>query len=456
MLEKVRHTIKKYSMLSGGEKVLIALSGGPDSVCLLHILRELSDELHLALAAVYIDHGLRPDETPREIRFCADLCSDLGLDFLKREIAVKESPLVREMGKQAAARELRYRALQEAAFEVQADRIATAHHKNDLAETVIINLLRGSGLKGLGGMSPVRKNIIRPLLDIGKEEIEAYLSSHNIRSMTDSSNLENDYLRNKIRFSVIPELEALNPSVIETLSRTSKILREENDYLDIQVTKAMMRLFSRKSDTRIELFLSPMETIPDVILRRILKRVAAEIKDIRPPSFRNIEDIIMLIKRGTSGDRIYLPDNLRVIRGYSLLILTTETWPKLKDYTLEIGDELLLPEAHVIISASVTDAPSQVDEKFNALFDVKKITMPLRIRPRAEGDYFYPSHFDGKKKIQDFFVDEKIPRDERDSTPLICSGDDIIWVFGHRTDGRFIPDEDTKEFLALTSRGIKK
>ncbi len=456
IIEKIKQTVRKHSMVLDGDRILVSLSGGPDSVCLLYILNILRSPYNLSLHAVYVDHGLRPEETPSEIAFCESLCKELNVDLIVKKIDLASSPLTAELGRQGAARELRYQAVAEEADEAGADRIALGHHKNDQAETLLINLLRGSGVTGLGGMPPVIHKVIRPLIDIEKKEIIEYLSSKNISYMTDSSNLKDDYLRNRVRSRIFPELEELNPGVIDTLSRTSDILREENDYLEAMVTKTMLRLFSRKTDSRVELFLAPMETMPVFLLRRVLRRAVDSAKDLRSLSFRNIEDIIGLVKKGHSGDRIYLPRDLRAIRDYAVLVITSDKPVRLKEYTINEGDEIFIEEAKVLLKVSRTREPKKTNGTSNAVFNLDKISLPLTVRARKDGDFFLPSGFGKRKKIQDFFVDKKIPRDERDAVPLICSQDDIIWVFGHRTDQRFLPDRNTKEFLVISSRPAGK
>ncbi len=456
IINKVKNTIERYSLLSHGDRVLVALSGGPDSVCLLHIACELRSDLALTLSAVYVDHGLRPDEIPGEISFCKRLCEDLGMDFSVRKIDLTASPLVKKLGKQGAARELRYHALEEAAVECSAEKIALAHHRDDQVETFLINLLRGAGMRGVAGMPVQRGRIIRPLFDVEKTEITAYLDSINAGFVTDSSNLKTDSLRNVLRSRIIPALKELNPKLSGTISTTAALLTEENEYLDIQVTKTMLRLFSRKSRTRIELFLSPLETLPTVILRRVLRRVIAEIVSLRALSYRHIEDIIGLIKDGVTGSRLSLPHDLRIIREYSLLVLTVEEPVTLETVLLDIGEERYIENIGMVFTAGSTKEPVAVDEKRSALFDRSKVTLPLTIRSRREGDHFYPSGFGKKKKIQDFFVDEKVPRDERDAVPLICSGEHIIWIAGYRADDRFLPDEKTRDFLFISAKPAGK
>jgi tRNA(Ile)-lysidine synthase len=460
LFQKAKETIKKYVMLSGKERVLVGLSGGPDSVCLLHVLKNLNEEFRLDLSVLYVDHGLRPEEAFEEKEFCKNLCAKLNLPFLTKSIDVQSYAKKNKLNKQEAARELRYRVFDDTAHEINADKIALGHTADDQAETLIMRLLRGSGPTGLSGIPPVRGKFIRPLIRIQRKEIKQYLEEEEIDFIVDSSNLKKDYLRNTIRLSLMPLIEEVNPNIIDTLSRTAAIFREEERYFEILVAKTLMKLISRKTDSRIELFLSPLEAMEKVILRRTLRRAIDETKDLRGISFVHIEDIIELIKRGKSGDRLYLPHGIRAIKAYSTLILTSEPPVKLSTYTLEVSGETVLKETGILIKASVQGSqdleikdirPSDVF----AVFDADRLIFPLIIRPRKEGDFFYPHGFGKKKKLQDFFVDEKVPRDERDAIPLIISGEDIVWVAGYRGDERFRVTDETKKVLKLEVKKLK-
>lgn len=438
-------------MLLEGDRVLVGLSGGPDSVCLLSVLTTLRSELGTVLMAVYVDHGIRPRETPLELEFCKMFCSSLDVPFTWRHIDVPTSPLVRRLGKQAAARELRYMALEEEAFRSGADRIALGHTKNDSAETLLINLLRGTGMSGLTGIPPVRGKVIRPLIEIARDEILGYLSGVGQSYMVDSSNLRSDYLRNRIRMEIIPQLESMNPSIVDGLARTADILSQEDHYLEIAVTKTLMRLVSRKTPSRIELFLSPMETTPLPLLRRILRRALADLTGKRLLTHEHVEEVIRLIQGGRSGTRIHLGHPVRVIRSYATLIATTEAPKKVGDYRLSAGERVIVKEAGISIEASIGDRETQPLGRNAAVFDLDKISMPLTIRSRRTGDFFHPSGFGRRVKIQDFFVNIKIPREDRDSVPIVCSGDQIIWVAGYRGDQRFTPHDGTRRYLVLTA-----
>jgi tRNA(Ile)-lysidine synthase len=334
------------------------------------------------------------------------------------------------------------------------------HNADDQAETLLMRLLRGSGPIGLSGIPPVRGMFIRPLIEIERQEIDRYIQEEKIDFVVDSSNLRRDYLRNKIRFSIIPMMKEVNPNIIETLSRTAAIFREEERHFDIIVVKTLMRLISRKSDSRIELFLSPLEAMDKVILRRVLRRVIDVTKGLRRINFIHVEDIIDLIKTGKTGDRLYLPKGIRVIKDYSTLIFTTEPPVKLDTYMLEVPGEINLKEAGVLIKASILESHKSEIKDLRlsadlAVFDAERLIFPLVVRSRKEGNFFYPFGFGKRKKLQDFFVDEKVPRDERDRIPLVLSGEDIIWIAGYRQDDRFKVTDETKKILKLEVKKLK-
>lgn len=450
IIEKAVSTIRKHLMLSGGEKVLVGLSGGPDSVCLTAVLKRLTPRFKLSLHAVYIDHGLRPEEAPREAGFCKEFCRGLDIPFSEEKVDVRSYASHEGLNMQQAARDLRYQALESLAHEVKADRIALGHNLDDQVETFFMRILRGSGRKGLSSIPPSRGIIIRPLIDIEREEIEDYLSKECIGFITDTSNLKEDYLRNRLRYKLMPVLKELDPSVMKILAHTTDIFREEERYFDIAVTKALMKLISRKSDKSIELFLLPLENMDPVLLRRVLRRAIEETKGLRGIGFIHIEDVMGLIKRGKPGDRLYLPKEIRVIKQYSTLLFTTEPPARLGEYTVESEGETLLKESGLVLSATISDKPSSgLDGKSGIALDAGKAPFPLVVRARKDGDHFYPLGFGRRKKLQDFFVNEKVPRDERDAVPIVTSGDEVVWVAGMRGDERSRPTEETKRFLML-------
>ncbi len=450
LLERVSASILRYSLLKGGERVLVGVSGGPDSMCLLHLMHRLKGTFEIDLNSVYVNHNLRPEEVGNEILFCRSLSESLGVDFTVKSIDVRSFANERRLTIQEAARELRYKAFEEAASETGADRVALAHHADDQVETFIMRLLRGAGPKGLAGIPARRGKFIRPLIDIEKKDIEEFLSSEGIPFVLDSSNLKGDYLRNKIRHSLLPSLREINPNLTETILHTVQILGDDERYFDLLVTKALMKSVSRKTAQKIELFLVPLESMEPVHLRRLLRRAMESVEGLRGVGFTHVEDITKLIKDGRSGDRLSLPGDIRAIRDYSLLVITSEKPVVLSEYDLHPDETLAIREAGIAIRALTKGIQrDSCDNKTSILLDAAGVTFPLKVRPRKAGDFFYPLGFGKRKKLQDFFVDEKVPRDERDRIPIVLSGRDIVWVAGYRGDNRFRVSDTTERFLRL-------
>lgn len=446
-LDKVRDTVGKYAMLREGDTVVAGLSGGADSVALLHALNALGFGLNLH--AVYIDHGLRPFETPAEIEFCANLCKDLGVSFCSEQISLPPKKITNA---QDTLRKLRYEILEKIAYERKATWIALGHNKDDQAETVVLNFIRGSALAGLGGIPPCRGKIIRPLIETTRENIEKYLKEIGQKFITDPSNLTQKYTRNKVRISLLPVLKTYNPNIVDTLSRNADIIQDENLYMERLAIKKTMTLISRKTRQRIELFLTPLQTIEKAILRRVLKTALSSVETLKGIGAGHIDDIITLINNASACASVQLPKGIRAIKGYSILTITTEERPARisNTYSLSTPGELVIKEAGVVIRAALTDGVSDTANKLSVIVDGERLQLkPLTVRARLNGDYFYPMGFGRRKKVQDFFVDEKVPKDNRDSVPLVFSGGDLVWIAGMRGDERFKPTAKTKQFVKL-------
>ncbi len=450
IIRQASATIKKHRMLSKGDHVLIALSGGPDSTCLALVLRELSGELDLKLFAHYVDHGMRPLETPSEIEQCTALCKSLEIEFSHSKVDVEGLVKSQSMNTQEAARDLRYTALANAAMACGAKRIALGHTLDDQAETFFMRILRGAGPSGLASIPPVRRALIRPLINTRKADVLAYLKTKKIEAVQDSSNLKEHYLRNRLRKELMPLLEEINPSIIETIGRTTEVLSDEERYFFIQVNKTLMRLITSKGDDHIELFLRPLETMDSAIARRVLRRAVEETASLRRIEHVHIDDILRLISEGTPGDSIDLPHDVKVIKKYSTFLITSAPPVCIDTRTMKEPGSIELTEAGAKITATVlTEAPALSKGTNKCVLDAAKATFPLIVRARRDGDYFYPQGFGKRKKLQDFFVDAKVPRYERDAVPVIMVGDDIAWIAGYRADERFALSRDTKRYLLL-------
>ncbi|MDA8171041.1 MAG: tRNA lysidine(34) synthetase TilS [Nitrospiraceae bacterium] len=458
--EKVLKTAKKFGMFGPGDTVLVGLSGGADSVCLLKILHAMTKEYNLALHAVYVDHGLRPDETPAEIEFAKRVAEGSAAVFHCEKIDVASYAGQEGLGKQEAARILRYDVYEGLAGRLGANRIALGHTADDQTETFFMRLLRGGGRRGLSGIPPVRKikgkHIVRPLIETTRAEIEEFLAETGTDFITDPTNLKNEYTRNKIRHDLVPVLKKFNPNLDETILRTTQILAEEERYFESAVLKGLMRLLRDKTEEGVELFLVPLETMDTVLLRRTLRKVIELVRGIRGLDFGHVEDIIGLIKKGKPGDRLYLPGPVRAVKKYSTLLVTARPPTRLGAYRLTCPGSVRFLETGALIKAYVErvgeiarSAAEGAPGSKKVVLDAEKTGLELTIRGRQNGDYFCPLGFGRRKKLQDFFVDEKVPRDERDGIPIVLSGDDIVWVAGMRADERFRAGEDAKNFLVL-------
>jgi tRNA(Ile)-lysidine synthase len=362
------------------------------------------------------------------------------------------------MNVQECARELRYQVYEEVAGEINITKIALGHTADDQAETVLMWLLRGTGPRGLSGIPPVRQRIIRPLIELERKDIEEFLAAYPLFTdndtlphyVLDSSNLRSQYLRNWIRHKLIPEMKKINPALINTINRVADIFREEDDYLELIVTKTLMKLISRKRDDTLELFLTPLEHMAIPLLRRVIRRALNDTKGLRGIDFIHIEDIVKLIKTGKSGDRIYLPKKIKAIKSYATLILTSKAPVKLQTRILESPGKLFLEEVSLMLTAEITENMEKAcNGRETAVIDYDMISFPLYVRGRKSGDFFCPAEFARRKKLQDFFVDSKVPRDERPAIPLVTTREDIVWVAGYRMDERFKASEKTKKFLIL-------
>ena len=450
--EAITKTIRKHSMLKGDETVLVGLSGGPDSVCLTVALRQIFPDLKLN--AAYIDHGLRPEETPSEIALCERLCEQLGAGFYRRAINAGEFSRKEKLNLQEAARRLRYSELEYIALTTDSSLIALGHNLDDQCETFFMRVLRGSGPKGLSGIPPKRNMIIRPLIETSRQEIEGFLKSEEIDFVTDSSNLKEDYLRNRLRSTLMPVLREINPNILGTVSRTCDILNEEERYFFITVTKKLMTLITHKTDTAIEMFTGPFETLDRAIARRVIRRAIEETRSLRAIGLEHIEDILILAMRGKAGDSLDLPGGLTAYKKYSTFVITSDKPLRLSDYTLSEEGFVELSETRRKLKASLVDREEagrimRSPNKLRTILDADKTPFPLNIRSRQDGDHFYPLGFGKRKKIQDLMVDEKVPRFERDEVPVVLSGDRIAWVAGCRADERFGPTDETERFLLL-------
>lgn len=458
--EKVRETIKKFEMLSPGDRVVVGVSGGPDSVALLHILKELALQLKVSLSIAHLNHRFRGKESDRDAEYVQELALELGLPVIveSRDVSafIKKEGLSLEDG----ARRARYDFFARVVKRVKANKVALGHNADDQAETVLMRLLRGSGREGLGGIPPVRElkpgskvKIIRPLIEATREEIEKYLKENRVKARLDASNIEPIYLRNRIRLKLLPLLTKYNPNIKSILVRTAQILGEEDRYLERIVSQHLKRIV-KKGKEGITLDIIKLSSLSLPIQRRILRETLGSIKgnklDIQ---LAHIDDILDLLKaRGRAS--LDLPGNILITKEYRKLSIHFKREKKASsfNYSLKVPGITKIPELGLSFRTKIPKTRPRALKKGlkkRAYFDYGRIKAPLSLRNREAGDRFQPLGMRGSKKLKDFFIDEKIPLKERERIPLLVSGKEIIWVVGHRISDKAKVTNKTEKVLMV-------
>lgn len=457
MLKQIAEkTIKKHHMLKKKDKVLVGVSGGPDSIALLHFLYHLKSEWELELVVAHFDHLLRP-ESSKEADFVAEHAKNLGLVAVVGKSDVAKYAKEEGLSTQIAARELRYKFLEKAATEAGCQKIALAHHLDDQGETILMNFLRGPSPRGMAGIPPVRDKIIRPFIEITRRQIEEYIEENLLDTVTDFSNFDRKYFRNRIRLDLIPALEKYNPNIMVGLARGGEIFREEDHYLE-QITKKLFKeICLHEATNKILVSYEDYQNLPLAIKRRLLRNCFTRlVDDNRELGFDEVERIIFWLEQPVSGKLLEWPEKVKIkyFQG-RILIEKLEIVSVQKDnhfqHTLwgfgEIKINVGLFKAQQVNKWKQAGKPNSLE----AFLDAEKISFPLTIRNRCQGDRFYPFGMGGSKKLKDFFIDLKIPQEERDKIPLVVSPEgEIIWVVGFRIDDRFKITETTKKILHLS------
>ncbi len=454
-IKKVKNTISRYGMIRLGDRVVVAVSGGADSVCLLEMLHELGDELGIELFVAHFDHGLRPDDDEAETRFVKSLAASLDLPFETKKvfpsIMAGAGPL------EERARHARYRFFEEVKEKSSAQKIAVGHNLNDQAETVFMRLLRGSGTSGLAGIPPVRDgNIIRPLIEITREEISAYIEQRGLKYLTDSSNFETRFLRNRIRLELLPNLKQIQPRIIELLGQTSEIMRKDDAWMEAESEKWVKRHVGTVSDNEVFVVLSSFAQLPEALRSRVIRHVLRMTGGtLRRISMRHIEAINRLITVDNPQARIDLPNDLIVKRIYDRLVFNKGKGRVLEDfsYTLEGPGmfDLEGPACSVSLEEfELADLPDRHASQWTAFLNADLITYPVMIRNFRPGDRFIPFGMSGHKKLKDFFIDLKIPAEDRARVPILTHNDMPVWVCGFRIDDRYKVTSEVNRVLKVS------
>lgn len=444
-------------MLVAGEMVVLAVSGGVDSMVMLNLLLRLRTRYRTSLHVAHLNHDLRGAESAEAADFVRRQCEVFQIPAT---ITTAEGRALRDRGVgslQAAARDLRYRFLEQVADEQGADSIAVGHHRDDQAETVLMNLLRGSGVRGLGGIPPVRGRIIRPLIDCSREEIERYARKEGISYVEDSSNRSLLYGRNRIRLELLPGLaKRYNPRVVHTLANTARILEAEDALLNAMAEKELGTALISRSRQELMLSIPRMTILPTAMRWRIIRRAAEYLREGRSGlAFQQILLIDRLLLTEGAQGTIQASGGLRARRAGAGIVLSVgegHVRDRISSSPLAVPGLTAIPDSSLSLRSDLLDEwpwSEPPPDTWTALLDADCTGKELHVRGWEKGDRFVPLGMDGRKKLQDFFVDTKVPRDQRGSIPLVVSGGQIVWVVGFRVDERFKVTDSTRRILRL-------
>lgn len=410
--------------------ILIGLSGGADSVALTHSLSVLSRKYGFKLYAAHVHHGLRGETADRDEKFSKRFAESLGIKFFSLRSDVRKIAAENGMSEELAGRQVRYDFFERLCNEYLIEKIATAHHKNDNAETILMNFMRGSGISGLCGIPYERGRIIRPLLDIRRDQIEQYCSENGLGYVTDETNMENIYTRNKIRHILIPEIENLfNPSFIDTVTKNAVILNSDEDYLLKETEKAYSSCVDGKSADTVKL-----GRLHNAILTRVIRKMVDESCGKADVPSSVINSIAEMVRKNVTGGRVDVARGIYARTEYNKLIFDeyTDECDEF-EYELEVGAKKYIPELGYTVSIEKADIRKKDGYEYFSIPDGAAV----KIRNRRSGDKFVPLGMKGTKKLKDFMIDEKIPRNDRSRVGIITIDENIAWIVGYRRDERY-------------------
>jgi tRNA(Ile)-lysidine synthase len=453
----IKNNILEKNLISLGENILIALSGGPDSVFLFHNLRRLRETLSFNLYASHINHMYRGKDAMHDEEFVRNLCDKYGIKlFVKRKNATEYAKELK-VTEEEAGRVLRYNFFKENLREIGEGKVALAHNLNDQAETVLQRIIRGTGIDGLSAMSFQKDNLIRPMLNISRYEIMNYLHENNYEYCIDITNTQDIYGRNKIRLNLIPYLEQnFNPNIQSSLYRMSEAMERDKKIIEKYIESKFSEALKEKSDMRIVLDLNLLKALDIGEIGRIIRRGIEELKgNTVNIEMKHIDSAINLISSGKTGKRINLTDGFTVEISYNNFIVnkTVEKVPDF-EYNIVLNRLNYIEEINKTLFATVSDTEDMsevnIKDKDIVSIDYNLIKGSLVARNRRPGDSMIPCGMMGSKKIKDIFIDLKIPKEERDTKLIIADDENIIWLEGYRINDKYKVSAATKKILNIS------
>lgn len=471
--EKVTNFIIDNKLISQGDTIIIGVSGGADSICLLFLLSEISDLIKYDIKVIHVEHGIRGKESLEDAEYVKKVCRDLKIDCRVINIDALKYSKEQSLTLEEAARILRYRAFEDYRRELgeggQKVKIAVAHHINDQAETVIFQMLRGSGIKGMGGMSPEREGIIRPLLCLRRDDILLYLSENHINYRTDESNKDNTYSRNYIRNDILPRLAEIQPQAETHISEMAAELRDVENFLTRlaePIYKKTVRV--SKNGKEIVLNLSELAGEEEVLIKTVIRMVISDLVPNRKDIGRNHFDAIWRLIGKGSGKSVNLPKGVVVSKqGDSLIFRCDEDGEECGDSIYRICKDVNIKAAfseqiqvrigdeHEVVVRAFEKPEGYVIPRntYTKCFDYDKISNGLQIRNAKPGDYLFIDEAGHRKDIKDYFVNEKIPVNQRDNVMILADGSHVIWVMGYRISEQAKITEETTKIIEISVTG---
>lgn len=459
MKNKVMSYIRNNNLINQGDKILVALSGGPDSVCLLKILYSLKDELNIEIGAAHLNHLLRGKEADEDERYVFNLCKSMNIECFIKRVDINSVSAEQKISSEMAGRSARYNFFDDIVKNNGYDKVATAHNANDQAETVIFRMMRGSGLEGLGGIRNTRDSIIRPILCLTRKEVEEYIEVNNLEPRIDKTNFEKIYNRNKIRLDILPYIkENFNEDIIRTLNRMATLLQKDNDFLEKKSFEVYKKYITEKKACFVinkNIFLED-----EVIITRAIRNAVSKFSDqYYDFEMKHIYKIYNLANNKT-GKVVHLPNNIYAENIYGDIYIKSKLSELIYEDTKDISsnkqniDKSTYDFEQFCLKFRVIEQNQYKRAELGknnliGYFDFDRINNLITIRKRQNGDRIIPIGMNSYKKLKDIYINMKIPKDERDNIPIITFDDKISWVVGIKISNEFKVTNKTKNILEI-------
>lgn len=456
MKEKVLAAIKEYNLIEENDNIIVGVSGGPDSMALLYSLLEVQNSVPFNVHIAHVNHGVRGDDAESDQLFVERIAKELNLPYYTKNVDMVGYGKEKGISSEEAGRELRYGFFRDILLKVGKGKIAVAHNKNDQAETLVMRFLRGTGIDGLKGMEFRVEDIIRPILGIDRREIESYIEKNKIETVLDKTNLEPIYSRNKVRLELIPYIEEnFNPNIINTLWRMSNIAATDGRFLE-EYSKERFNIIVKNKDKHSIIlesgkFLKEHKSIQQRIIRVAIENLNGTLQGITETQINIVLRLFLALE---TGKEVHLSNNIVAKTRYNDLIIAKDHERDVVKYFYKLGIGETNLEG-IEYSFKVRVFPKEknliLDKSKNTrYFDFDMVKGSLGVRNRLDGDRIRPFGMKGTKKLKDYFIDEKIPKDLRDRIPLIVDEENIIWVVGYRTNDLYKITENTKKILSIS------